>query len=141
MEEIVGGETESRAIQMRVLIAFTAVAILLAGLGIYGLLSFVVSMREQEFGIRMALGACQSDIFKMVLRQGAAMAVAGLLPGLALAYGAARLLESLLAGVRPADLLTFSTAAALCLITTLLGSLVPALRAVRTDPTAAMRVE
>jgi len=69
------------------------------------------------------------------------MAVAGLLPGLALAYGAARLLESLLAGVRPADLLTFSTAAALCLITTLLGSLVPALRAVRTDPTAAMRVE
>jgi predicted permease len=141
MEEIVGGETESRAIQMRVLIAFTAVAILLAGLGIYGLLSFVVSMRQQEFGIRMALGAGQDDIFKMVLRQGAVLAVTGLLPGLALAYVAARLLESLLAGVRPADVLTFSTAIALCLFTTLLGSLVPALRAVRTDPTAAMRVE
>ena len=141
MEEIVGGETEPRAIQMRVLIAFTAVAILLAGLGIYGLLTFAVSMRQQEFGIRMALGAGQGDIFKMVLRQAAVLAVAGLLPGLALAYGAARLLESLLAGVRPADVLTFSTATALCLITTLLGSLVPALRAVRADPTAVMRVE
>jgi putative ABC transport system permease protein len=141
MEEIVGGETESRAIQMRVLIAFTAVAILLAGLGIYGLLSFAVSMRQQEFGIRMALGAGQGDIFKMVLGQGAVLAVAGLLPGLALAYMAARLLESLLAGVRPADALTFSTAIALCLITTLLGSLVPALRAVRADPTAVMRAE
>jgi putative ABC transport system permease protein len=126
---------------MRVLIAFTAVAILLAGLGIYGLLSFVVSMRQQEFGIRMALGAGQDDIFKMVLRQGAVLAVTGLLPGLALSYVAARLLETLLAGVRPADALTFSTAIALCLFTTLLGSLVPALRAVRADPTAAMRVE
>jgi putative ABC transport system permease protein len=77
----------------------------------------------------------------MVLRQGAVLAVTGLLPGLALAYVAARLLESLLAGVRPADVLTFSTAIALCLITTLLGSLVPALRAVRADPTAVMRAE
>jgi len=77
----------------------------------------------------------------MILRRGALLAVAGLLPGLALAYIAARLLQSLLAGVRPADALTFSTAAALCLITTLLGSLLPALRAVRTDPTTVMRAE
>ncbi len=141
MEEIVAGDTESRAIQIRVLITFTTIAILLAGLGIYGLLSFTVSLRQQEFGIRMALGARHGDIFKMVLRQGVVLAVTGLLPGLALAYGAARLLESLLAGVRPADILTFSTAAALCLITTLLGTLVPALRAVRVDPTAVMRAE
>ena len=85
MEEIVAGETESRTVQMRVLITFTAIAILLAGLGIYGLLSFTVSLRQQEFGIRMALGARQGDIFKMVLRQGAVLAVAGLVPGLALA--------------------------------------------------------
>jgi predicted permease len=141
MDEVVAGETESRTIQMRVLAVFTGVAILLAGLGIYGLLAFTVSMRQQEFGIRMALGAGHGDIFKMILIRGAALAVAGLLPGLALAYIAARLLESLLAGVRPADALTFSTAAALCLITTLLGSLFPALRATRTDPTAVMRVE
>ncbi len=91
MDEVVAGETESRTIQMRVLVVFTGVAIVLAGLGIYGLLAFTVSMRQQEFGIRMALGAGQGDIFKMVLAQGARLAVAGLLPGLALAYLAARL--------------------------------------------------
>jgi putative ABC transport system permease protein len=141
MDEVVAGETESRTIQMRVLVVFTGVAIVLAGLGIYGLLAFTVSMRQQEFGIRLALGAGQGDIFKMVLLQGARLAVAGLVPGLALAYVAARLMQSLLAGVRPADALTFSTAAALCLITTLLGTLFPALRAVRADPTAVMRAE
>jgi putative ABC transport system permease protein len=98
-------------------------------------------MRQQEFGIRIALGAGQGNIFAMVLRQGAGLAIAGLLPGLALAYVAARLLESLLAGVRPADPLTFSIAAGLCLITALLGTLFPALRAVRADPTAVMRAE
>ncbi len=141
MDEVIAGETESRTIQMRVLLVFTGVAILLAGLGIYGLLAFTVSMRQQEFGIRVALGAGQSDIFKMVLGQGVILAVAGLLPGLALAYIAARLMQSLLAGVRPADALTFSTATALCLITMLLGTLFPALRAVRADPTAVMRAE
>jgi putative ABC transport system permease protein len=138
---VVAGETESRTIQMRVLVVFTGVAIVLAGLGIYGLLAFTVSMRQQEFGIRLALGAGQGDIFKMVLIQGARLALAGLLPGLALAYVAARLMQSLLAGLRPADALTFSTAAVLCLITTLLGTLFPALRAVRSDPTAVMRAE
>ena len=141
MEEVLAGETESRTIQMRVLIVFTGVAIVLAGLGLYGLLAFMVSMRQQEFGIRLALGAGPGDLFKMVLLQGIKLAVAGLLPGLVLAYIAGRLLESLLAGVRPADALTFSTAAALCLITTLLGTLFPALRAVRADPTAVMRAE
>ena len=141
MEEIVAGETESRTIQMRVLIIFTGVAILLAGLGIYGLLSFTVSLRQQEFGIRIALGAGHGDIFRMVLRQGAKLAVAGLLPGLALAYIAARLLQSLLAGVKPADGLTFSIAVVLCLVTTMMGTVVPALRATRVDPTEVMRAE
>jgi predicted permease len=141
MDEVVAGETESRTIQMRVLVVFAGVAIVLAGLGIYGLLAFTVSMRQEEFGIRLALGAGHGDIFKMVLVQGAVLAVAGLVPGLALAYIAARLMESLLAGVRPADALTFSVAAAVCLITTLLGTLFPALRAVRADPTAIMRAE
>ena len=141
MQEIVAGETESRGLQMRVLIIFTAMAILLAGLGIYGVLSFTVSLRQQEFGIRMALGARQGDISKLVLRQGAVLALAGLVPGLVLAYLAARLLESMLAGVKPADAATFSTAAAVCLITALIGALIPALRAVRIDPSAVMRAE
>ena len=71
MADVVAGETESRTIQMRVLIVFTGVAILLAGLGIYGLLAFTVSLRQQEFGIRMALGAAQGDIFTMILIRGA----------------------------------------------------------------------
>ena len=141
MAEIVGGETESRTVQMRVLGTFTAIAILLAALGIYGLLSFVVSLRAQEFGIRMALGADRSDIFRIVLRRGAQLAAAGLLPGLALAYVAARLMEALLAGITPHDGLVFSIAATTCFITALLGSLFPALRAVRVDPTTAMRAE
>ena len=74
MDEVVAGETESRTIQMRVLVVFTGVAIVLAGLGIYGLLAFTVSMRQQEFGIRLALGAGHGDIFKMVLVQGARLA-------------------------------------------------------------------
>ncbi len=141
MEEIVAGETESRGVQMHVLIIFTGIAIVLAGLGIYGLLSFTVSLRRQEFGIRMALGAQQGDIFKMVLGQGATLAVAGLIPGLVLAYMAAKLLESLLAGVKPADMPTFSIAAVVCFVTTLFGALVPALRAIRVDPTTVMRAE
>ena len=141
VDDVLTGQTESRIAQMRVLVVFTAVAILLAGLGIYGLLSFAVAMRQQEFGIRMALGARQRDVFKMVLEQGALLAVAGLVPGLALAYLAARLLRSLLAGVKPADALTFSSAAVLCLVTALLGTLLPALRAVRADPAAVMRAE
>ena len=139
--EIVAGQTESRSVQMRVLAIFTAMAVLLAGLGIYGLLSFAVTLRQQEFGIRMALGARQSDIFNMVLRQGTRLAVAGLLPGLVLAFLAARLLQSLLAGVNPVDVFTFSSAVALCLLTALLGTLIPALRAVHSDPAAVMRAE
>jgi putative ABC transport system permease protein len=141
MEEIVAGETESRALQTRVLITFTAIAILLAGLGIYGVLSFTVSLRQQEFGIRMALGARQTDISRLVLRQGALLAIAGLVPGLVLAHVAGRALESMLAGVKPADALTFSTAAILCLVTALVGALVPAMRAIRIDPSAVMRAE
>ena len=141
MDEIVSGQTESRALQMRVLVTFAALAIVLAGLGIYGLLSFTVSLRKQEFGIRMALGAERSDISGMVLRHAAMLAAVGLLPGLALAYSAGRLLQNLLAGVKPGDIATFSTAAALCLVTALLGALLPALRATRIDPSAVIRVE
>ena len=141
MEQVVAGETESRNIQMRVLVVFTGVAIVLAGLGPYGLLAFMVSMRQQEFGIRLALGAGPGDLFTLVLFQGASLAPAGLVPGMALAYVAARLLENLLAGVQPADALTFSAAAALCLITTLLGTLFPAPSFCLGRYTAVMRAE
>jgi predicted permease len=138
---IVEGETAPRRVQVRVLSAFAAVAVLLAGIGIHGLLSFTVSSRAQEIGVRVALGAVPGDILKMVLRNSVRLSVIGLALGLALAYAAGRAMEALLFGVSPGDAATFLSALALCLLMTLLGSLVPALRAVRMDPLTVIRAE
>jgi predicted permease len=141
MEEIVELKTASRTVQVRVLGAFAGIAFLLAAIGIHGLLSFAVSQRVREIGVRMALGAASGDILRMIMRQGVWVALAGVVPGLALAYVAARLMQALLAGVQPGDLPTFLSAAGLCLVMTLAGSFLPALRAVRIDPMTAIRTE
>jgi predicted permease len=141
LEQIVELKTASRTVQVRVLGAFAAIAFLLAAIGIHGLLSFAVSQRNREIGVRMALGAAAGDILRMVMRQGVWVALAGVLPGLALAYVAARLMQALLAGIQPGDLPTFLSAAGLCLLMTLVGSFLPALRAVRIDPMTAIRTE
>jgi putative ABC transport system permease protein len=139
LADVVDADTAPRQVQVRVLGAFAAMAFLLAGIGLHGLLSFAVASRTQEFGVRIALGAQRGDILAMVLRDGIRLAIAGVVPGVALAYAAGRLLEALLAGVQPADAPTFLITIALCLVMTLGGSLVPAIRAVRVDPTVAMR--
>jgi len=141
MSEIVEGETASRVLQLRILGAFAAIAILLAGIGIHGLLSFAVSQRLHEIGVRIALGASSSDVLRMVLRQGVALAGAGVALGAILAYAAGREMEALLAGVKPGDAFTFLTAIGLCGLMTLVGSLVPAARAVRVDPITVIRNE
>jgi predicted permease len=141
LAEIVSGETAPRTAQLRVIAAFAGLAFLLAGIGIHGLLSYAVSQRTQEIGVRIALGAQQSDIVRLVLREGVALAVAGVFIGVGLAYAAGRAMESLLAGVQPSDAATFSSAMALVVIMTLAGSLFPALRAMRVDPTTAIRAE
>jgi predicted permease len=141
LEEIVELKTASRTVQVRVLASFAAIAFLLAAIGIHGLLSFAVSQRVREIGVRMALGAASGDILRMVMRQGVWVAMAGVVPGLALAYVAARMMQALLAGVQPGDLPTFLSAAGLCLVMTLAGSFLPALRAVRIDPMTAIRTE
>jgi putative ABC transport system permease protein len=141
MAQIVEAETASRSAQVRVLAVFAAIAFLLAGVGIHGLLSFAVSRRAQEIGVRIALGARPGTIVKMVLRQGVLLAAAGVLPGVALAYAAGRAMQALLAGVQPGDAPTFAAAAGLCVLMTLLGCLFPALRAVRVDPITAIRAE
>ncbi len=141
LEQIVESKTASRRVQVRVLGVFAAIAFLLAAVGIHGLLSFAVSQRVREIGVRMALGAARGDIMRMILGQGVWVALAGVLPGLGLAYAAARTMQALLAGVDPGDLPTFSSAAGLCLIMTLVGSFLPALRAVRIDPMKAIRTE
>ncbi|HXM45477.1 MAG TPA: FtsX-like permease family protein, partial [Bryobacteraceae bacterium] len=141
MADIVEDQTASRAAQVRVLGAFAVIAFLLAGVGIHGLLSFAVSRRTQEIGVRIALGAQPGGIVKMIVWQGALLAGAGVVPGIVLAYAAGRAMEGLLADVRPGDALTFASAIGLCVLMTILGSLVPALRAVRIDPIAAIRSE
>jgi len=141
LSEIVDAETAPRSVQVRVLGSFAAVAVLLAGIGIHGLLAFAVSSRAQEIGVRVALGARPADVLALILREGLLLAAAGTVLGVALAYAAGRALEALLAGVSPRDAATFSAAVALAVVTTLAGSLLPALRAVRVDPLTAIRAE
>jgi predicted permease len=138
---IVEGETAPRRIQVRVLGAFAAVALLLAAVGLHGLLSFAVSSRAQEIGVRIALGARSAHILSMVLRESLQMAAVGLVLGLVLAYTAGRGMEALLAGVRPADAATLLAATGLSALMTLAGSLLPAVRAMHVDPIEVMRSE
>ena len=89
----------------------------------------------------MALGAQPRSVVRMVLRQAAILAVAGVLPGVLLAYAAGRAMQGLLAGIQPADIETFGAVAVLCLVMTVAGSLAPAMRAVRVDPATALRTD
>jgi predicted permease len=141
MTAIVEAETASRSLQARVLAGFALVAFLLAAIGIHGVLSFAVSQRTPEIGVRIALGAQRRDILAMVMKQGLTLAAAGLIPGLALAYAAGRALESMLIGVAPGDRLTFTAAIALTLLMALIGTLMPTLKALRVDPIRAIRSE
>ncbi|HWF84414.1 MAG TPA: ABC transporter permease, partial [Vicinamibacterales bacterium] len=141
MAEIVNGQTASRSVQLRVLGAFAIVAFFLAAVGIHGLLSFAVSQRAQEIGVRIALGAQRSDILSMVMRRGVLLAAAGVIPGVALAYAAGRTMEALLAGVQPGDAATFLSVIVLAVVMTLAGSLLPTIRALRVDPITAIRAE
>ncbi|MES1257062.1 MAG: ADOP family duplicated permease, partial [Acidobacteriota bacterium] len=139
LADLVDAQTASRRVQLAVLGAFGLIAFLLAAVGIHSLLTFAVSTRTREIGVRMALGAQQSDILRMTLLDGLRLAFLGIAAGAALSWGAGRLLESLLAGVEPHDTATFAAAIALALLMTFAGSLIPALRAVQVDPVTAIR--
>ena len=141
MSEIVSDVTAARSVQVRVLIAFAAIAFILAAVGIHGLLTYSVSSRQHEIGVRIALGAQRGDIVRMIMKQGAILAAAGVIPGLVLAYLAARSMQSLLAGVEPSDVLTFGAAGVLIIVMTMVGTLLPTMRAVRVDPSTAFRSE
>lgn len=141
LTDIVDAETAPRSVQVRVLAGFAAIAFLLAGIGIHGLLAFAVSHRTREIGVRIALGARRRDILEMVLRRGAVLALAGIAAGVAVAWIAGRLMEALLAGVSAHDAATFAAAIVLALVMTLLGSVVPAMRALRVNPIEAIRAE
>ncbi|HLJ46665.1 MAG TPA: ABC transporter permease [Bryobacteraceae bacterium] len=141
LSDVVDSQTAPRSIQLRVVGVFAAIAFLLAAIGIHGLLSFAVSQRTPEIGVRLALGARAGDILGMVMRQGTSLAVAGVVPGIVLAYAAGHAMQSVLAGVEPADALTFASATVLAIVMTVAGSFLPAMRAVNVDPLQAMRAE
>ncbi len=141
LEDITVSETESRRTQLRVLGAFVVIAILLAAVGIYGLLSFAVSTRTQEIGVRLALGANPRSILSMFLRRGLALGAMGIALGVPLAYVAARGMGALLFGVEPGDPLIYAGASLLAFVMTLVGSFGPALRAASVNPAIAIRSE
>jgi len=141
MSAIVSEVTAARSVQVRVLVAFAVIAFLLAAIGIHGLLSFTVSSRRHEIGVRLALGAQRNQIVRLIMRQGFVLAALGVVPGMLIAYAAGRGMRALLAGVQPADAVTFVAAGALCLVMALIGSLVPTLRAARVDPAIAFRAD
>jgi predicted permease len=141
LTEIVESNTASRRVQARVLGAFAAIAVLLAAVGIHGLLSFSVSQRTQEIGVRIALGARSGQILSLILGESSRLAIGGVALGAALGYGAGRAMQSVLAGLDPGDGVTFATSMALAVLLTLAGSLAPTIRAVRVDPAVTVRAE
>jgi predicted permease len=141
MEDVLAADTATRRAQFQVLGVLAAVAVLLAAVGIYGLLAYTVSQRSQEIGVRLALGADPARVGRMILADGMRMAVIGIVPGVLGAYAAARGMSALLFGVAPSDPATFAAAVALALLMTFAGSLVPALRAVRVSPMSVLRAE
>jgi predicted permease len=119
---------------------FALLALLLASIGLYGVMAYTVTQRTRELGIRLALGARQQDVRNMVVRQGVMLAIGGVAIGLGIAFALARLVTNLLFGVSATDLLTFSVVPIVLLVVALLASYIPAWRASRVDPVEALRL-
>jgi putative ABC transport system permease protein len=139
MTDAIAGSLARRRFSLIVLGAFAAVALILSITGIYGVVSYLVSQRTNEIGVRMTLGARPRDIFFAVLREGATVGTIGIAIGLAGAAALTRLMRSLLFGISPTDFTTFACAATLLLGLTILACYVPARRAIRVDPATALR--
>jgi putative ABC transport system permease protein len=120
---------------------FAAVALLLAAVGIYGVMSYAVSRRTHEIGIRVSLGASRADVMLLVIRQGMVLALIGSAVGILGALGLSRLMKSLLYGVRPIDPLIFCGVTILLMMMAMAASYFPARRAMRVDPMIALRYE
>jgi len=141
MEQVLSSAVARENFNMVLLSIFAGVALVLAGIGIYGLMSYSVEQRTQEIGIRMALGAGRGKMLRDVLGEGMKLAGIGVVLGLALAYGVTRLLASLLFGVKASDPLAFAAVAGILTIVALLAAYIPARRATAVDPAIALRYE
>ena len=141
LTDVVESQTSSRVTQLRLLGMLAAIALVIAGVGIHGLLAFAVSQRSRELGVRRALGEQVGSIVGRVMREGLVLATAGVAIGVFVAYLAARAMGALLAGVQPGDPLTITAAAVLCFVTAVVGCVRPAVRAASVDPITVLRGE
>jgi putative ABC transport system permease protein len=141
MTEIVVQSTDRQNFNMLLLMIFGASALILAAIGIYGLMAYSVQQRTQEIGIRMALGAARGQIRSLVVWQGMKLAIAGVVIGVAAAFGLTRLIATFLYGVKPWDPVVFVTVPVILSLVALLAVWMPATRASRLEPQQALRIE
>jgi ABC-type antimicrobial peptide transport system permease subunit len=141
MQELVDQSVAQRRFQMDIAAAFGLAALLLAALGIYGVVAYAIALRRRELGVRMALGARAAQVRAMVLVRGMRPVAAGLAIGLATALIAGRLIHALLFGVAPTDVLTLASVAAALACVAILACLLPAHAAARIDPARVLRDE
>ncbi len=141
MDEVIAQGVARQHFNMLLLSIFAGIALILAAIGIYGLMSYSVEQQTQELGIRMALGAGKNHVLNLVMRQGMTPAVIGVAAGLAIAFGLTRLLASLLYGVKATDPVTFASVALVLLAVALSATYIPARRAMGVDPAVALRDE
>src|SRR6185369_14567083 len=134
MAEVLGVEAEQRRMGMIMLAAFAGLALLLASLGIYGVLAYFVTQHTNEIGVRIALGASRTNILGLVLKKGMGLTLLGIAIGVAVSFALTRLMSSLLFGVKAADPLTFAAVPLLLALVALLACLIPARRATRVNP-------
>ena len=141
MAEVLGTEAAQRRMGMIMLVGFAALALLLASLGIYGVLAYFVTQHTNEIGVRQALGATPRNILLLVLKKGMVLTLVGVVIGLVASFALTRLMSSLLFGVTAADPLTFATVPLLLVLVALLACYIPARRATKVDPLVALRYE
>ncbi len=141
LEQIHDDDMSSDRFTLVLYVAFAVIALVLAAVGIYGVMAFIVGQREHEIGVRMALGASRGRVVRMILREGVILAGAGLLFGLVGAYFVGRAMRSTLYGVGALDVTAFCAVGAILVVSALLASYFPARRAAAVEPVRALRTE